>query len=36
MIDWDDERWRGHRLARQIMGMVAVLHERGFESLYLH
>ena len=26
----------GHRLARRLMRMVAVLHERGFESLYLH
>lgn len=36
MIDWDDERWRGHRLARRLMRMVAVLHERGLESFYLH
>lgn len=36
MIDVNDERLRGHRLARPLMRMVAVLHERGVQSLYLY
>lgn len=36
MIDWNDERWSGHRLARRLMCMVAELHARGFQSLYLY
>lgn len=31
-----DDPMRGHRMARRLMQMVALLHERGYESLYLY
>ena len=34
--DNDQDPMRGHRMARRLMRMVAVLHQRGFESLYLY
>ena len=36
MSEEHDDPMRGHRMARRLMRMVALLHQRGLESLYLH
>ena len=36
MTDAEQDPMSGHRMARRVMRMVALLQERGFESLYLY
>ncbi len=36
MSESENDPMRGHRMAHRLMRMVGVLHERGYESLYLY